>query len=329
VGVAGGIKADWRGNAKYLTYTGLAASMGHVPELFARAVVGCVTRVMSWRESAALTMNQEHMRRMLAFECEEGVVPDPALVRRWSRRSFVEYGHYWIDGARLPYTGADEIRARWILSPGSEQNLHAAQVQGRPMIMALPHVGTWEWGGAWLALEGMPMTAVVERLEPERLFDWFADQRRQMGLTAVALGEGSSAAVLKALRANALVGLVSDRDLAGNGVEVDFFGERTTLPGGAATLALRTGAILLPVTVYSGPDSWHTGVVHRPLDATRRGSFRADVQRLTQELATVFEHDILAHPEQWHLYQPNWPSDRDDRADRDDRDDRDDRQATA
>jgi KDO2-lipid IV(A) lauroyltransferase len=181
------------------------------------------------------------------------------------------------------------------------------------MVMALPHVGAWEWGGAWLALEGMPMTAVVERLEPERLFGWFVNQRRQMGLTAVPLGEGSSAAVLRALRAGGLVGLVSDRDLAGNGVEVEFFGERTTLPGGAATLALRTEAILLPVTVYSGPGNWHTGVVHRPLDTTRRGSLRTDVHRLTQELATIFEEDILQRPEQWHLYQPNWPSDRDDR----------------
>ena len=34
------------------------------------------------------------------------------------------------------------------------------------------------------------------------------------------------------------------------GVEVEFFGERTTLPGGPATLALRTGAPLLPAAVY-------------------------------------------------------------------------------
>jgi lauroyl/myristoyl acyltransferase len=309
VGGPGGTKGGWRGTAKYLTYTSLASSMGHVPEPVARMVVGCVTRVMAWRGGGALTMNERHMERVLSLECEEGVLPDPALVRRWSRRSFVEYGHYWIDGARLPYTGTEEIRARWILSPGSEENLRAAQAQGRAMVMALPHVGSWEWGGAWLALEGMPMTAVMERVEPERLFEWFVEQRRQMGLTAVPLGEGSSAAVLRALRDDALVGLVSDRDLVGNGVEVEFFGERTTLPGGAATLALRTGAILLPVTVYWGPGNWHTGVVHEPLDVTRRGSLRQDVQRLTQQLATIFEEDILAHPEQWHLFQPNWPSD--------------------
>jgi KDO2-lipid IV(A) lauroyltransferase len=114
---------------------------------------------------------------------------------------------------------------------------------------------------------------------------------------------------LRTLKDGELAGLVSDRDLAGNGIEVDFFGERTTMPGGAATLALRSGAPLVPVVVYSGPGAWHTGVVHPPLDTERRGTLRADVARLTQELATIFEHDIRRHPEQWHLFQPNWPDD--------------------
>jgi lauroyl/myristoyl acyltransferase len=301
---------DWRGTAKFLTYRALAASMGHMSEPLARVVVGGVTRAMSQYGGKALAMNERHMRRVLAFECEDGVVPDKDLVRRLSRRSFVAYGRYWIDGARLPYLGEDEIQNRWMLAPGSEENLRTARASGRGMVMALPHVGSWEWGGAWLALEGIPMTAVVERLQPDRLFEWFVAQRRQMGLTAVPLGEGSSTAILKALRAKQLVGLVSDRDLVGNGVEVDFFGEKTTLPAGAATLALRTGAPLVPVTAYSGPGNWHTGVVHPALDTTRRGSLRADVRRLTQELANVFEGDILGHPEQWHLYQPNWPADR-------------------
>ncbi len=131
-----------------------------------------------------------------------------------------------------------------------------------------------------------------------------------MGLYGVPLGEGSSAVVLNALKEGKVVGLVSDRDLVGNGVEVEFFGERTTLPGGAATLALRTGATLLPAAVYRGPENWHTGVVYPPIDTTRTGSLRKDVTRLTQELATAFEQMIRRHPEQWHLYQPNWPSDR-------------------
>ena len=152
------------------------------------------------------------------------------------------------------------------------------------------------------------MTAVAELIHPPKLYDWFVSQRQALGLTIVPLGDAGGV-LLRTLRAGGLVGLLCDRDIVGNGVEVEFFGERTTLPAGPATLALRTGAALLPTVVYSGPGDWHTAVVHPPLDTARRGSLRADVHRLTQELATCFEEFIVRRPEQWHLYQPNWPSD--------------------
>ncbi len=253
MGESGGTESAWRASAKYLTYRGLAEAMGHVPEPVARVAVSCVVRTMARWGGEALAMNERHMRRVLASECVPGVEPDAALVRRLSRRSYRAYGHYWLDGARLPYQQPDTVRRRMTFDGQGEARVPAAAAEGRGVVMALPHVGSWEWGGAWLALEGMPMTAVVERSEPERLLEWFLDQRRAMGLTGVPLGEGSGPALLRALKSRAVVGLVSDRDLVGNGVEVEFFGERTTLPGGAATLALRTGAVLLPVMVHSGP----------------------------------------------------------------------------
>ncbi len=282
--------------------------MGRMSGPLAQGIAGNVARVKAWRGDEGLRMGRRHMRRVLASECPDGIDPDPDLVRRWSRRSYVAYGHYWADGARLPAVDGAHVRARFRLEEGGDR-LTAAMALGRGVVMALPHIGSWEWGGAWLALEDMPMTAVVERLEPERLFEWFVTKRASMGLTAVPLGEGSSAAMLRTLKNGEIAGLVSDRDLVGNGVEVEFFGERTTMPGGAAVLALRSGAPLLPVVVYSGPGDWHTGVVHPAIDTQRRGTLRADVARVTQELATIFEHDIRRHPEQWHLFQPNWPSD--------------------
>jgi KDO2-lipid IV(A) lauroyltransferase len=281
--------------------------MGRAPEQVAYGVADVVSRFMA--RGSALAMNERHMQRVLASECADGIEPDPALVRRWSKRSFTWYARYWADGARLPYIGERGVRAKWRLEGGIE-HLRAAMAGGSGAIVALPHVGSWEWGGYWLALEGMPMTAVVERLTPPQLFDWFVRQRAAMGLTAVPVGAGSSTALIRALKNNHLAGLVGDRDMVGNGVEVEFFGEKTTLPGGAATLALRTGAPLVPVVVYTGPGSWHTGVVHRPIDTSRKASLRADIVRVTQELAIVFENDIRRRPEQWHMYQPNWPSDR-------------------
>ena len=46
---------------------------------------------------------------------------------------------------------------------------------------------------------------------------------------------------------------------------------------------------------------------------TRNGKLRADIERMTQDLAANFEVLIGAAPQQWHLMQPNWPSDRRDR----------------
>ena len=300
--------AKWRDTARYVTYRGLAAAMGHMPEPLAHGLARAVAGAMARRGGPAHDMAERHICRVLASECPDGVEPDDALVRRLCKRSFDYYARYWADGARLPYETEAGVRQHWRLEEGRE-HLRAAMDRGKGIVMALPHVGSWEWGGYWLALEGMPMTAVMERLEPEQLFDWFVEQRAQMGLTAIPMGDGATAAMLGALKAGVLAGLVSDRDLVGNGVEVVFFGEKTTLPGGAATLALRTGAPLVPVCVYSGPGYWHTAVVHPPMDTERRGTLRQDVARITQDLATIFEYDIRCRPEQWHLYQPNWPSD--------------------
>ena len=170
-----------------------------------------------------------------------GVPVDQELVDRLVRRSFRSYARYWMEGARLPRTPAGEVDQRMMIESGRE-HLDAGMAAGRGVVMALPHVGSWEWGGSWLAHIGYPMTAVAERIEPPELFDWFVEERRAMGLTIVPLDSDASGTVLRILRDGGLVGLLCDRDLTGNGVAVDFFGERTTFPAGPALLAMRAGA---------------------------------------------------------------------------------------
>ncbi|MGZ4766686.1 MAG: LpxL/LpxP family acyltransferase, partial [Ilumatobacteraceae bacterium] len=53
----------------------------------------------------------------------------------------------------------------------------------------------------------------------------------------------------------------------------------------------------------------HHAVVRPPVSTQRRGGLREDVARITQELARELEFLIRRAPEQWHLFQPNWPSD--------------------
>ena len=257
---------------------------------------------MSRLPSGAASVYARHLSRVLGRPLSR------REARAWARRAFAMYARYWLEGARLATTDPALVEARMTLPSGWEC-FEAAMASGRGVILALPHVGSWEWGGAWLALRGYPMTSVAEPLEPPELYEWFVRQREGMGLTIVPLGPGAGTALLRTLRDGGLVGLLCDRDVGSGGVEVEFFGERTTLPAGPATLALRTGAVLMAAAVYSGPGLRHSAELRPPVDTGRRGSLRADVARVTQAVAGELEVLIRRAPDQWHLFQPNWPSD--------------------
>jgi phosphatidylinositol dimannoside acyltransferase len=247
-------------------------------------------------------MIERHLRRV-----------DPSLdglrLRRGVQQAFDSYARYWLESFRLP-----RLSKRTVAAGFQEDGYHHivnGLADGNGVIVALPHLGGWEWAGRWIADRGHPITVVVERIEPPELFEWFVDLRSDLGMTVVPLGSDAAATVMTALRNNHIVCLVSDRDLMGGGPEVDFFGERTTLPGGAATLALRSGAPIVPTGVYfTDRVDGHFAWVRPPIPVERsEGRLRDDVARITQTVADELEILIRREPFQWHLFQPNWPTD--------------------
>ncbi len=231
----------------------------------------------------------------------------PPGLRRERQRAFDSYARYWIESFRLPVLSGEAIdHGMWA---DGLQHLDAALAAGHGAILALPHLGGWDFGGAWLTRRGYRLTVVVEPVQPPELLTWFSDLRAGLGLRVIPLGPQAGAAVLAALRANEVVALLCDRDIGGGGVAVEFFGERTTLPAGPVTLALRAGARVLPTAVYFDGRTGHRGEIRPALATERTGRFRHDVARLTQDLTAGLESLIRAAPEQWHLLQPNWPSD--------------------
>lgn len=90
---------------------------------------------------------------------------------------------------------------------------------------------------------------------------------------------------------------------------MEFFGEETTLPVGPISLAIRTGAPVFPVGSYFD-GTGHRVVVHPAVEVPESEDRTERIRAGTQRLAKSLEQLILAAPEQWHLLQPNWPSDR-------------------
>ena len=233
-----------------------------------------------------------------------GVASDPRSLRRATNSVFEHYGRYWYELFRLGDEPAAAIERDFDCD--GYPLLVDALAEGRGAIVALPHLGNWDYAGTWLAQRGHRVVVVAERVEPPALFDWFVAQREALGMDVVVNGPEAFGVLSRALADGAVVCLVCDRDLAGAGVDVDFFGRTTTMPAGAALLALRTGAPLLPVGVYFRDERHHGARILPALDVSRRGTLREDLTRTTQTLADRFETLISAAPEQWLVMQPVW-----------------------
>lgn len=251
------------------------------------------------------TMYERHVRR---------IRPDTSdrEIRRASRRAFRAYARYYVESFRLPRLSRKRVERGF--SVEGFEHIEQAIARGNGAILALPHLGGWEWAGRWLADRGYDVHAVAEVLGDEDVTKLFVDLRARLGMTVIPLDDSAGVKVATALRSNAVVCLLCDRDIARNGkrsgVEVDFFGEITTLPSGPAFFALRTGASLIPVATYFRRDvDGHLAVVGPPVEVTSSGSLREDMRLVTQRLTTRVEELIRKEPEQWHLFQPNWPSD--------------------
>jgi lauroyl/myristoyl acyltransferase len=205
-----------------------------LPERFDVALVRSIASLVGRRSKAPRARLKANLARVLGDGASD------ELLELFTDRGFRSYGQYWAEGAKLPGLAQSTIDRRFVISEGLE-HLVEAKAKGRGVIIALPHIGSWEWGGSFLNSIDLGMTAVAEELEPPELFAWFKAKRESIGIRVEPLNEHAGSVLLSTLRDGGVVGLLCDRDIQDNGIDVDFFGERVTMPAGPATLAIRTG----------------------------------------------------------------------------------------
>jgi phosphatidylinositol dimannoside acyltransferase len=232
---------------------------------------------------------------------------DSPEVTAAAARGLHSYLRYWREFFGLAGWSRERIRDAVILE--ALDRVAAARASGRGVVLALPHSGNWDLAGAALVLSGHPFTTVAQRLRPERLYQRFVHHRAALGVEVLPADETRRTVteLTRRLRAGGVVCLVADRDTSGAGVGVRFCGAPTTFPAGPAQLALRTGAALLPATLwYDGPRlrvRIHPEIVPAPDGATR-----SRAAAMTQQLADVFTDAVRRHPHDWHVLQPVWPA---------------------
>lgn len=178
--------------------------------------------------------------------------------------------------------------------------------RGRGMIVVFFHMSGFNLVSQAARMGPWKAWVVAESLQPPRLRRLVNSMRSAQGVPLIEVDLRGTRNMLRALRRNEVLVIAGDRDVTGTGVPVSFLGRVATLPTGAAVLALRTGATILPVLSCRLPDkSVHLRIVE-PIVCPETGVFDTDVRNITQSIARVFEDHVSHYPDQWVVSQFRW-----------------------
>lgn len=293
-------------NLGYYLFVAASRIIEVVPMGLTRAVVHAGAFAYYYSFPGKRSIIKRNMRRAL------GPAVSEREVRKTARRACRYYADYWVDVMRLP-----TLPRRYVLDHfetiGEDRLLKAIE-DGRGALVVLPHLGSWEAGAVYLSSLG-PFGAVAEVLKPKKLFDLFVKLRAGVGIEIFPYDHRRQTRnkMIEALGQGMMLALLCDRDMKGTGVEVEFFGERTTLPPGPAVMALKSGSPILCVSVRNlDGDRW-VGRATEPIYVESGSARDARVQEVMQQVALRLEELIREDPAQWHMFMPAWPSDRDKR----------------
>ena len=207
--------------------------------------------------------------------------------------------------SQLSTRSRDQLRS--LIDAEGVHHLEAAKAEGNPVILFTAHLGAWELTSFGLSLLGHPFSFLVRRIdnpEVEKLVDKVRIRFGNQTMDKLA----AARSMVRLLRARQPLGLLFDLNaLDDEAIFVNFFGVPASTNFITAKLALRTGAIIVPVFA--------------PWDAKKRkfllqvkpvvvgevtGDEEADVRRLTERLSLIIENEIRAYPDQWLWIHKRW-----------------------
>jgi KDO2-lipid IV(A) lauroyltransferase len=193
---------------------------------------------------------------------------------------------------------------RFLVTHGYE-NFEAAQRKGKGVIFLACHVGAFDLQVTNMALRGLKPNIIGTALKDPRLNDLLFNYRNAYGAVAVERGR-ETLRLLKALKTGGSVAILIDQDTKVKSRFVNFFGMPAATPVGAAILAMKTGASVVPTYVFLG-DDWKQHMHILPeLPLVLTGDDEADMIANTQAYTDSTEKIIRQHPEQWVWMHERW-----------------------
>ncbi|HYH45816.1 MAG TPA: lysophospholipid acyltransferase family protein [Thermoanaerobaculia bacterium] len=225
-------------------------------------------------------------------------LPEPARLAL-GRACFRHLGTTLAECLHLLRRGRPAVLAH--VSVEGWEEVESARAAGRPVLILTGHCGNWELLAAAINLRGLGMAVVARPLDDPGLQAMLADLRARFGTPTIARGsEGAARQLLATLRTGGALGMLIDQDTKVEGVWVPFLGRPAFTPVGAAKIALRQGAAVIPAFIERLSDGSHRAAFHPALELPD------DPETATEVMSRAIEEQVRRVPEQWVWLHRRW-----------------------
>jgi KDO2-lipid IV(A) lauroyltransferase len=223
--------------------------------------------------------------------------------RAIARATFAHFGRLLVALLRFSTLTADAIRAR--VEYEGDARVRAALTAGKGVLLFSGHFGYWELQGIAHPLALPPMSVLARPLDNPYLHRLLEQTRRATG-NHVIYRRGAVRRILRALAADECVATMIDQHIQpADAVVVEFFNRPAATTAALATLALRTGAPLIPVFALPIAGGRYRMIYDHPVELPTTDC--ADpVRELTQRCTDVLEMYVRRHPHLWLWMHRRW-----------------------
>ncbi len=226
---------------------------------------------------------------------------DDSAIELTARRSLRNFFHGCVEAAMAVGDDDDELCSRIALV--GREHLDAALAEGNGVLLLSAHLGNFFLLGSRLAIEGYSTSVLVNQPRDGRFAELMDDYRLQVRQRTIHARPRREALrqLNLVLRQNQAVVMIADEFRQGKGIEVPFFGGTVIARRGPVTLALRTGAAIVPAYLVRQANDSLKLIIEPELELDRSGKGSAQITENTVRMTQWLERTVRAYPDQW-----NW-----------------------
>lgn len=223
----------------------------------------------------------------------------PAEIRALSFKHFTTLGANAVCAFKIPAVRQEDIQK--IASIENLDRIRKNLANGRPVVLAINHIGNWElYAQLVFQVPEARFGTVYQSLRNPLVDELVNRDRRRLGVATFDRKKGFNAAIAL-LREPGIVGVLVDQNAGDGGIWTPFFKRLSSTSPLATTLAMRTDAAVIPVAIYtSGFAKWKV-VLSEEIPWSQD-----EPEKLTADINAALERQIRVSPQDWFWVHNRW-----------------------